>query len=116
MLKTTFFSMLLLICTTCFCQSENIWKRKPWENLKKQKLQKINPSTEVLNEVMPRTNTAKMAVLKIDILRDFMGVTNKGEDVFLVKPFGMICISPSKNFNSTMPIILKDAEQESIKK
>ena len=116
MLRINFVSMLLLVCTTCFSQSENIWKRKPWETLKKEKLQNIKPSTERLTEELPQPNTAKMPVLKMDISMEYIGGTNKGNNVFLVKPFRLICVSPSKDFSSNMPVIGRNAEQEPSKK
>ena len=106
MLRINFVSLLLLVCTTCFSQSENIWKRKPWEALKfenKQKLSFSNPMTKELNK--PVEIVYKTPVLKIEIDLKRVGSINPSSDFFTVEPYHMPCIVPSKDFESHMPVV-----------
>ena len=99
-------ALLLLVCTTCFSQSENIWKRKPWEDLKyenKHKLSFSNPAPKEL--VKPADNVYKTPVLKIEIDLKRVGTINEGSDIFTVEPYHMPCIFPSKDFESNMPVV-----------
>lgn len=105
MLRINFVSLLFLVCTTCFSQSENIWKRKPWEELKlenRQKLSFSNPGPIELKK--PVENVFKTPVLKIEIDLKRVGSINSGSDMFTVEPYHMPCIVPSKDFESKMPV------------
>ena len=106
MLRINFVSMLLLACTTCFSQFENIWKRKPWDELKfenKQKLSFSNPAPLELKK--PVDNVFKTPVLKIEIDLKRVGSINPSSDIFTVETYHMPCIVPSKDFESNMPVV-----------
>ncbi|MCY7420629.1 MAG: hypothetical protein LH478_02685 [Chitinophagaceae bacterium] len=106
MLRINFVLLLLLVCTTCFSQSENIWKRKPWEELKfenKQKLSFSNPVPKELNK--PVDIVYKTPVLKIEIDLKRVGSIKASIDIFTVEPYHTPCIVPSKDFESKMPVV-----------
>ena len=98
--------MLCFIFNSSFAQTENIWKRKPWEDLKyenRHKLSFSNPAPKEL--VKPADNVYKTPVLKIEIDLKRVGTINEGSDIFTVEPYHMPCIFPSKDFESNMPVV-----------
>ena len=117
MFKINFALLLLLIGNTCFSQTDNIWKRKPWEELKyenRQKLSFSNPETKLVTQ--PENQVSKMPVVKMEITLKKNRSINSTTDLFVVEPYHMPCIGPSKNIISKMPIVgLKFEEDTSPK-
>lgn len=117
MKKIVFPTLLCLIFGSSFSQTNNIWKRKPWEELKLQNKQKLTFSNPQLNEVSkPVDHVLQMPVLKIDMNLKKVGSINSNTDVFTVEPYHMPCIVPSKDIVSTMPVVGYNPEKETPQK
>ena len=117
MKKIVFSILLCLVFGSSFSQSDNIWKRKPWEELKYENRQKLSFSNPELKEVtQPENQVSKMPVVKMEITLKKNRSINSTTDLFVVEPYHMPCIGPSKNIISKMPIVgLKFEEDTSPK-
>lgn len=98
--------LLCFIFGTSFSQTDNIWKRKPWEELKHQERQKLTFSNpEPKKDAQPENQVSKMPVLKMEINVEKTGSINSNTDVLIVEPYRMPCITPSNGLKLNMPVV-----------
>lgn len=106
MKKIVLLSLLCFVFGNSYSQSHDIWKRKPWEELK---LRDMHPFTFSSPEIKPlgqqENNQQQMPVLKTEINLKKLSLLNSKFDVFTVEPYHMHCIVPSKEFKMNMPVV-----------
>lgn len=95
-------------------QSEDMMKRKPWEEAKlkwllRDTLSKLNP---VPNYKYSIPQQAKNGISQIPISGVYIGDNGKGDGIYAMQPDNMPCLVPGKAFISNMPV----AGSESIDK
>ena len=106
-MKKIVFPILLCFIFGCsYSQTDNIWKRKPWQDLKYENRQKLsfpNPEPKVVTE--PLRQMPNMPVVEMEITLQKNRSINSTTDLFVVEPYHMPCIVPSKEYKSNMPVI-----------
>ena len=106
MKKIVFTILLCIIFSSSFSQTGNIWKRKPWEELKYENRQKLSFSNPELKEVtQPENHLSKMPIVKMEITLKKNRSINSTTDLFVVEPYHMPCITPSKSITLNMPVV-----------
>ena len=106
MFKINFALLLLLIGNDCYSQTNNIWKRKPWLELKYENRQKLSfsiPEPKIVTE--PDNEVSKMPVVKMEITLQKNRSINFTTDLFVIEPYHTPCIVPSKDYKLNMPVI-----------
>ena len=106
MKKIVFPILLCFIFGSSYSQTDNIWKRKPWQELKydnRHKLSFSNPETKVVTQ--PENQVSNMPVVEMEITLQKNRSINSTTDLFVVEPYHMPCIVPSKEYKSNMPVI-----------
>lgn len=88
-------------------QSDNLSKRKPWEEAKLKlllgdTLSKINP---VPNYKYAMPQQTKNGVYQIPLTGVYIGDNGKGDEVYAMQPDNMPCLVPGKRFTSNMPVL-----------
>jgi hypothetical protein len=100
--------VLFFSFTTSFSQQEDIFKRKPWENIEKKYKFEIQKKANENKMVQNNQNDPSMPVLKPKLTARYLGSNGKGADVYAMMPYKMPCLVPDSTFVSKMPIALKD--------
>ena len=106
MKKIVFPILLCFIFGSSYSQTDNIWKRKPWQDLKyenRQKLSFSNPEPKVVTQ--PESQVPNMPVVEMEIILQKNRSINSTTDLFVVEPYHMPCIVPSKEYKLNMPVI-----------
>ena len=104
MKKYSLVAILCLLCFNSYSQTENIWKRKPWKDLKYQNRKTITPLNDTIVRAQPTKNVTEMPVLKLDLTMKVVGKAGEN-DVYIMEPYHMPGIKPAKSFKSPMPVV-----------
>jgi len=110
------FFVLVIIAVTASsldAQTNDIFKRKPWNEAKlkwllRDTLSTLNPTPNSMNNV-PNSGyvipqQTKNGVYKIPIKGVYIGDNGKGDEIYAMQPDNMPCLVPGKSIASNMPI------------
>jgi hypothetical protein len=108
--------VIVLSSVAANAQFDNIFKRKPWENAKLQRLLKDSLSkfgtVPDLMTVAPQQ--VKNGVYKLPLKGIYLGENGKGDEVYAMTPDNMPCLVPGKGFVSNMPVAGIDKSQKDL--
>ncbi len=106
-------TLLLLLGVFCitknFAQNIDIYKRKPWEDLKlknrfRNQLQNNLQLKKDSVIIVPNPNNTDMSVLRLKLTKEYVANNRNGADVCTMMPYNMPCIMPDSTFRSDMPV------------
>jgi hypothetical protein len=113
---------LLLLVTltfsylTNYSQTENIYNRKPWEEVEKKYKAELEKKLLENKMIESKQKDGSMPVLKPKLTAKYLGSNGKGADIYAMMPYNMPCLVPDSTFKSNMPVMLKDKTQKVIVK
>lgn len=108
-MKTLLLLLSVFCITKSFGQDINIYKRKPWEDLKSKNLFRNQlQNNPQLNKdsviVVPSLNNSDRSVLRLKLTKEYVGSNRNGANVYAMMPYNMPCIMPDSTFHSNMPV------------
>ncbi len=108
-MKTLLLLLGVSCVTNCFAQNIDIYKRKPWEDLKlrnrfRDQLQDNFPLKKDSIIIVPNTNNTDVSVLRLKLTKEYVGNNRNGANVYAMMPYNMPCIMPDSTFYSNMPV------------
>lgn len=109
-ISVTLLAVLFYSCSAN-AQQKNIFKNKPWEDLKKkqeldQKLKSLNPQYKSVDLAgLPADGPVDNSVLKIPLTSTYTGKAGHGTDLYKINGYNMPCIAPDSSFASNMPVL-----------
>ncbi len=109
-----------LLAASVFCQFENIWKRKPWEELKYSNRHKLilRPADKISEPQQEASVNQQMPIVILELKLKAAGTLNNGNQLLIAEPYHMPCIAPPDNYISAMPVLgkTKNPKAEEIEK
>jgi hypothetical protein len=89
-----------------FAQQVDIYKRKPWEDVKNKWLHEQRLSFDKIKENKTAVSDTifDRSVVKIQLKRKYLSNNGQGADIYAMMPYNMPCLVPDSTYSSNMPV------------